>query len=55
MGLVENYPANPRDRPQYPIRRVTLQSRVARRYDWRCEVKAKRFLGLGVRAVRLES
>jgi hypothetical protein len=26
---------------------VTLQSRVARRYEWRCEVKAKRFLGWG--------
>jgi hypothetical protein len=34
---------------------VTLQSRVARRYEWRSEVKAKRCLGLGVRTVRLES
>jgi hypothetical protein len=25
---------------------VTLQSRVARRYEWRSKVKAKRFLGL---------
>jgi hypothetical protein len=39
----------------YPGPCVTLQSRVARRYEWRCEVKAKKFLGLGVRAVRLES
>jgi hypothetical protein len=33
---------------------VTVQSRVAGRYGLRSGVKAKRFPGLGVRAVRLE-
>jgi len=34
---------------------VTLQSRGARRYEWRPEVRGKRSHGLGVRTVRLES